>query len=243
MESLFFDIGLLVIIATILGYLAMVLRQPLLLAYVVGGMLLGPTGLWLWQQLATLGGRKLPAFSLIGNPEVIHTISVIGIVLLMFLVGLELDLKKVKQFGATIIGISLIQIVVTFLLAAGLGAVLGFSWVTNMYLAIGLVFSSTIVSVKYLSEHKDLSSLYGRIVVGVLLAQDLLAIFTLILIASIGATGTLSFLTLANVVIKLGWLLVLTIILAHYIFPLVFSVIARSQELLFLSGIALAFIF
>lgn len=243
METLFFDIGILVIIAAIFGYLASILKQPLLLAYIVGGILLGPTGLWLWRNMASLGGANLPSLSLVGNAEVINTISVIGIVLLLFLVGLELDLKKAKEFGTTIIAASLIQVLATFLLAAILGFVLGFPFVINLYLAIGLVFSSTIVSVKYLSESRDIASLHGRIVIGILLAQDLLAIFALILIASLGTTGTLSILSLAHVVIKLGWLLVLTVILGHYIFPLVFKVIARSQELLFLSGVALAFLF
>ncbi len=215
------DLTFIVIGAAIAGFIAKLIKQPLLTGYIFAGLI-----------LANLG--------LVHNSENVEFMARIGASLLLFLVGLEMKISDVKSVGKaaffTGIGQILITTLVGFLICIGLG----FQNTSALYIAIALTFSSTIIMIKLLSEKRELSSLYGKIVVGFLLVQDIFAILLLVVLAGISQNNFTVF-SLMAIVGKLIFLLFVTWYLAgRAMSKIVDSYIANSQELLFITSIAWA---
>ncbi|MBI2590582.1 MAG: cation:proton antiporter [Candidatus Blackburnbacteria bacterium] len=209
-------------LAAALGYVARIFRQPPLVGYIFAGLLLSLFGI-------VIDG---------GSESLYENMSTLGITFLLFLVGLELNLNELKTLGRVIAIGGLGQIVLTFTFAFLLGRSLGFSLLEALYIGLALTFCSTIIIIKLLSEKKDLASLYGKISVGVLLVQDLVAIIVLVLLSGFrgGNPGLETvILVLAKGILLLGGIW----IAAKFILTRVFDKIAQeSSELLFVSSIA-----
>ncbi|MFA4937349.1 MAG: cation:proton antiporter [Patescibacteria group bacterium] len=227
MDSFFTEIGLLIIIATIFGIIARFLKQPLILAYIAAGVVLGPQALGLIKQ-----------------PEFITSLSSFGIALLLFLVGVELNLVKLKAIRKPSLILGIGQVLFTAVFGYLIIRLFGFNPTTAIYIAIALTFSSTIIIVKLLSEQRTLDSLHGRLAVGMLLVQDFLAIFALIILAGLNQqSGATIPQALVGTIVK-GFILVLTaIIFSRWILPPLFNRLAKSDELLLLSSISWCFLF
>jgi Kef-type K+ transport system membrane component KefB/Trk K+ transport system NAD-binding subunit len=227
MESIFLEIGIIIIVAGLLAILAKALRQPRILAYIFTGIILGPLVL-----------------GIIKSAETMHNLATLGVTFLLFLVGLELDLRKLKEVGRVSVVIGLGQMIFT----TGIGFVLilafGFTSLQAIYISLAIAFSSTVIAVKLLSEKNELDSLYGRITVGFLLVQDLLAVLVLIFLAGFHKNAG-TFLTVDSLglaILKGTGLLVFIILVSKYILSHLFKFVARSSELLFLTSIGWCFI-
>ena len=131
MNNIFADIGIIIIIATLLAYLARLLRQPLIPAYILAGLFIGPFGLGLIKDI-----------------EFVKTISEIGIAFLLFVVGLELDIKKLKNIGAIATFGTLIQVGFLTFVGYSIGITLGFTPLNSVYIGLLIAFSSTMVVIK-----------------------------------------------------------------------------------------------
>lgn len=221
------EIALLVGVAAGLGIVAKFLKQPVVLAYLAAGLLLG------YFQL----------FDVQGN-EIFHILSELGIMFLLFLVGLEINYSSLRLVGKPAVIVGLSQIFFTAIIGWVLASWLGFSLIASLYIAIALTFSSTIIIVKLLSDKKDLNSLYGKISIGALLVQDFFAILLLIFLAGI-FEGEQA----ANWVMPMVWTLLkgiglfaVMLWLGRKIMPFIFNKIAHSQELLFLLSLAWVFL-
>jgi len=150
-SPLLLDIGLIILIATLLAYFARILRQPLLVAYVVAGVIIGPMGL-----------------GVITNPEDINTLAELGIAFLLFTVGLEIDFKRLRSVGpASLVG-ALIQMGATFALGFGIAILMGLEPLIGVYLGLLMAFSSTMIVAKLLVDRNEIKTLHGRIMIGVL---------------------------------------------------------------------------
>ena len=171
-SSLLFDLGLVIIAASAISLLMKLLRQPLVLGYVAGGVLIGPA-----------------VFQFVKNPTEIAVLSDLGIAFLLFVIGLELDFKKVRQVGVVFSMIGLLQVILTVAVGFAVGLIMGFNPLTSFYIALGVSFSSTMVVIKLLSDNKELESLHGELVLGIMLVQDVIAIFALSLLPSIQSIG------------------------------------------------------
>lgn len=229
MESVFFEISLSIIIATIFAVVARALRQPLILAYILAGVVIGPFG-----------------FHLITTPDILHGFSAFGVAFLLFLIGLELDINRLKEIGKTSAILGVGQIIFTAACSFALLKLFSVPNIPALYATIALTFSSTVIIVKLLSERKDQSSLYGRLSIGMLLVQDFVAIFLLIILAGIGdasATNIPISVELIYTLAKGALLFVFTALMSRYVLPPIFGFLARSDELLFLASIAWAFFF
>ena len=162
--SLLTDIGLGIIFAAGASHLARFLRQPLILGYVMGGVLLG----------THIG------FGLITNEASIELISEIGLILLLFIIGLEINLRDFLRMGKTMFVLSFVQFAVCALLGAGFFASLGYSVGGGnfdlLYLAVALSLSSTLIVVKLLNDKFETGTIAGRLTVGMLVLQDVWAI-------------------------------------------------------------------
>ena len=219
----FLNLGILIIIATGFAYIARLLKQPLIPAYILSGILLGPFGL-----------------ALINDAELIKTLSEIGIAFLLFVVGLELDVRKLKNIGVIASIGGLTQVLIVFTLGFIISLVLGFLYIEAIYLGIIVAFSSTMVVVKILADNREIDTLHGKIIIGILLMQDIISIFALSLLTTINNL-TASFIIYS--ILKALLLIILVVVFSKFIFPRVYKFAAKSGELLFLLSLATAFFF
>ncbi|OGM22903.1 hypothetical protein A2865_00605 [Candidatus Woesebacteria bacterium RIFCSPHIGHO2_01_FULL_39_17] len=217
----FSQIAILLSTAAIFGILVKRLRQPILIGYLFAGFLLAVTGL-------------------LKDNTLVEGLGKVGVALLLFLVGLEMNVRELPTVGKAAFYTGIGQIVFTFGVGMLLGILLGFNLVTSSYLAIAVSFSSTIIIVKLLSEKNALGSLYGKISVGFLLVQDFVAIVILIFLSGFGRGG-IEFADFSSLAIKALLLLATLWILSKKILPNLFEkYVANSSELLFIVSIAWA---
>ncbi|PIN87285.1 hypothetical protein COV19_00175 [Candidatus Woesearchaeota archaeon CG10_big_fil_rev_8_21_14_0_10_44_13] len=220
--DIFFQIGIMFIIATIGAYIAKLMKQPIIPVYIFAGILLGPI------------------LGLITGSDVIKTMSEIGIAFLLFIVGLELNINKLRDTGVAAIVMGVLQVILVALTGFWVAVMLGYGGIEAIYIGMILSFSSTMVVVKLLSDKGELETLHSRIVVGILLIQDVIALFALsTLITLKGISAAFILLSLA----KAAALIVLAYLSSKYLFPSIFKKAAESQELLLLLSLGICFLF
>jgi Kef-type K+ transport system membrane component KefB len=224
MTQPFDEFALLLIVTTVLGAIAVRLRQPILIAYIVVGILLGPAG-----------------FSLVSAHDQIDLLAQIGITVLLFVVGLKLDLRHIRHIGPVALATGLGQLSFTIVFGFFIVLALGKGWLEALYVAVALTFSSTIIIVKLLSDKRELDSLHGRIAVGFLIVQDLAVVIAMMVMSGLGGMGeeSVSGMTLVlTLLARLGGAALLLFILMRYVLPRIVDTLARSQELLMIFAIA-----
>lgn len=226
MENIFLEITVIICIATVICLIFRLLKQPLIFAYILTGILIGPFA------LLNFTGK-----------EALQFMAQFGITLLLFMVGLELKITDLKSVGKVSLLTGIGQIVFTSAIGFFICLALGFSVLVSLYVSIALTFSSTIIIVKLLSDKKDLNSLYGKISVGFLLVQDFFAIMFLIFLSGFNNVNgeSLSVLDFLITFIKGAILFGGVIYLSKSVFPKIVDIIAHSSEALFLFSLAWAF--
>lgn len=222
------ELAVIICIAAVLGIIARIFKQPLILAYIATGIIIG-----LMQTLFQ--------FFYIDGKDVFDLFSELGVMFLMFLIGLEMNYSSLKTVGKTSIVVGIGQVIFTFTIGLLIASALGFARINAAYIAMALTLSSTIIVVKLLSDSKTLNSLHGKISVGFLLVQDFFVIFILIILAGLENGEAFSLQTLAHTLFFGILLFGAMIAVGRNIFPYIFSKIARSQELLFITSIAWVF--
>lgn len=221
--SAFTTLGLAIALASIFGFFARTFRQPPFIGYLFAGIVLAIFGVFSST-----------------NSLLIENMAQLGVTLLLFLVGLEMSIKDIPKIGRVALLAGVAQIIATSVLAFLLSIFLGFSATPAFYFAVSLTFASTIIVVKLLSEKKDLSSLYGKIVIGVLLIQDFAAILILVFLSGF-REGTISPTVFLLVLIKGVFLLAIIYLLSKTLLQKFFDKVAAvSTELLFVTSIAWA---
>jgi len=226
MHDLIRDITLCILFAWAIGLAAHFFRQPLILAYLVAGFIIGPYGSG-WVK----------------SDESVATISELGLIFMLFMIGLEIDLKKIIRAGRVILIAAGAQLVTGCVLGAGfflaIGLKLGGGGFDALYLAVACALSSTVVIVKVLYEKRELDTLPGRITLGVLVIQDIFAILFLAVQPSLDnlqiGIVLLSFL-------RVGALVAIAFALSRYVLPALFHQIARQPELVMLGALAWCFL-
>lgn len=223
--NIFYEFSFILIIAAILGVVARLLKQPLIVAFIAVGILLGPAGL-------DIGITK----------EQMHLFAHMGISILLFLVGLKLDVKLIKSMGPVALATGLGQVLFTSAFGFCIALALGFSVIGSVYIAVALTFSSTIIIVKLLSDKKEIDSLHGRIAVGFLIVQDIVVVIALIILSAFGKDiEDIGIATqMVQVLIKGALLLAGLALLMKFVIPFMIEKLAQSQELLILFSIAWA---
>jgi Kef-type K+ transport system membrane component KefB/Trk K+ transport system NAD-binding subunit len=222
------DIGLCIVVATALAFLARWARQPLLLAYIAAGVVIGPIGL-----------------GLISDAGSIQALAEIGLVFLLFIVALEIDVRKLVESGRAAAIATVVQVTGCVLLAWGAALLLGFRGLPGLYLGVMAAFSSTMIVVKHLADRSELDTLPGRVILGILLAQDVLAVAALAIQPNLGgfSQGQSSpFLTLLFSLLKGVGLVGGAILAGRKILPLLLRSVATSPEILMVSGISWCFL-
>jgi Kef-type K+ transport system membrane component KefB len=219
----FIQFGLVLLVVLGVSVLMRVLKQPLIIGYIVSGIVVGPFFL-----------------NLIQGSETIQLFSEMGIAFLLFIVGLHLSPKVIKDVGKVSLVTGIGQILFTSILGYFIGILLGFPKITAIYIAIALTFSSTIIIMKLLSDKEALEKLYGKISIGFLLVQDLIAILILIIFSSLRNGGDAKGILILTLVKGIILIFVLFLI-SKYLLPKLSEFIAKSQEFLFLFAITWGF--
>ena len=230
MPSPFTELAAVLAIAAAAGAVGTLLRQPLIVSFIVAGILVGPSG-----------------FGLLRSTHELELLADVGIAVLLFVVGLKLDLMIIRTMGMVSAVTGIGQVVFTsvfgFLICLGLGL----AWIPSLYVAVALTFSSTIIIVKLLSDKREIDSLHGRIAVGFLIVQDIVVVLTMVALSALGAgTGggavgaeaiALEVLALLG---KVAAFLAAIAFAARFVLPAITARLARSPELLLTFAISWA---
>ena len=217
------DIAICIIAAWILAVLSQVARQPVLLAYLVAGFIIGPHG-----------------FEWITNIQNIRTISEIGLSLLLFMIGLEIDLKKMLSAGRVIMLTAAAQILGCVLLGWIVFGLIGpaENRLEALYLGVAAAMSSTVIIIKILYDKRELETLAGRVTLGVLVLQDIATILFLAIQPNLKnpAVGVLT-LAMGKVIL----LVAVAFLAGRFVLPPVFKLVARLPELVLVGAVAWCF--
>lgn len=222
-QSIFYQLSIVLVIAAAVSLVLRVFRQPLIIGYILTGIVVGPSLL-----------------GVIHNHEAFESFSQIGITLLLFVIGLGLNVGVIKDTGKPVF-------VIFASIVAGVGSLgmltatlLGFDIKAALVMATALLFSSTIIVVKALSDKKEQSRLYGQIAIGVLLVEDLAATIALLVVSTSSTTGTAP-LDFTVLLARGAFLAGVLILIGGYILPRLSRLFAASQELLYVFALAWAF--
>jgi Kef-type K+ transport system membrane component KefB len=222
--DIFTEMAVLLLMAAVVEALCMRLRQPLIVAFIAVGILVGPSVLG-W----------------VSANDQLDLLAKFGITLLLFIVGLKLDLHIIRTMGPVALATGLGQVVFTSVIGYLIAIVMGMPPISSLYVAVALTFSSTIIIVKLLSDKREVDTLHGRIALGFLIVQDLVVVLVMIGLNALGEAGGTSLSNAAlSVLLKGAAFIVVVALITRYILPHLLHVLSRSQELLVLFGIAWA---
>lgn len=220
----FFELSVILAIAALLGAVGLILRQPLIVMFIALGILVGPSVL-----------------NLVSSSQMIHLLADLGIALLLFVVGLKLDLSLIRSTGIIALMTGLGQVIFTSVIGYFIGIALGYDTITALYIAIALTFSSTIIIVKLLSDKKEIDSLHGQIAIGFLIVQDIVVVLLMIFLSALNTkSGDNPVLGIVQVLMTGAAIVAVIGLLMRFVIPRLVHYLARSQELLVLFSIAWA---
>ena len=216
---------MLLVLAAAAGFIGLLLRQPLIVAFIAVGLLVGPS-----------------ALDLVESKEEIELLAELGIAILLFLVGIKLDVNLVRSLGSVALITGLGQVAFTSIFGFLIGLALGFSPVESVYVAVALTFSSTIIIVKLLSDKREIDSLHGQVALGFLIVQDLVVVLAMIVLSAvgIGAAEEAAGAAILRLLLFSLLLLVGVILFVRYVAGPLTDRLAHSPELLLTFAIALA---
>jgi Kef-type K+ transport system membrane component KefB len=223
MDHVFAELSLVIVITAGVSLVMKLLKQPLILGYILAGLLVGPA-----------------VFDIIKAVEMFEAFSNIGIALLLFIIGLGMNVSELRKLGRVVVLTALASLITIGTIGFTASGLMGFSRTESVIIGLALFFSSTIIIIKILSDKKEQNRLHGQVAIGVILIEDLIATFALLFIVANEGGG----LELAEIGVLLGRgaLLMLGLIIASTrILPHVSKFMASSQELLFLFAISWGF--
>jgi Kef-type K+ transport system membrane component KefB len=226
--SAFYQLSALLVLAAAVGFVGLLLRQPMIVSFIAVGVLAGPSIL-----------------GIVSSAENIELLAELGIAVLLFLVGLKLDLKLIRTLGPVSVATGLGQVLFTAIVGFFICLALGLSPLVSVYVAVALTFSSTIIIVKLLSDKREVDALHGRIAIGFLIVQDLFVVLAMMVLSAYGL-GTQSgeeggALLRIGSVLAHGMVMLLGVgVFMRYLATPLVGKIAHSGELLVTFAIALA---
>lgn len=222
-SNIFAELSLVIVITAVVSLFMKLIHQPLILGYILAGLLVGPSLL-----------------GLIHSVETFEAFSAIGIALLLFIIGLGMNVSELRKLGKVVVLTALASFFTITTAGYATSSVMGFGRTESLLIGLALFFSSTIIIVKILSDKKEQNRLHGQVAIGVILVEDLVATFALLFVAA-GRNGGLQTSELVLLGGK-GILLMLGLIIANTkILPKVSRYMAKTQELLFLFAISWGF--
>lgn len=222
-ESIFGELSLIIVLTAVVSILMKLIKQPLILGYILAGLLAGPALL-----------------NLIHSTEMFDVFSSIGIALLLFIIGLGMNVNELKKMGRPALIIAGSCLVTMMTVGLAVGTLFNFSKTEAIITGLALFFSSTIIIVKILSDKKEQNRLHGQIAIGVILVDDIVATFALLFVVA-GKNGSIDLQEIALLLGKGALLVALLVFCSIKVLPKVSRYMAKTQELLFLSALSWGF--
>lgn len=226
----FTEIALLLVMAAVIGLVGTLARQPLIVSFIAVGLIAGPS-----------------ALDVVRSDEQIDLLSELGIAVLLFLVGIKLDVKLIRSLGVVSVMTGLGQVIFTAFFGYLIGLALGLDHVASVYVAVALTFSSTIIIVKLLSDKREIDALHGQIALGFLIVQDLVVVLAMIVLSAIGigapGHGGQEGGSVLMVLVSGLALVAAVILFVRFVANPLTERLARAPELLVIFAIALAAMF
>ncbi len=223
----FYRFAAILMLAAGCGAVGLLFRQPLIVTFIAVGIGVGPAGL----------GLTAPG-------DGVELLANMGIAVLLFLVGLRLDVQAIRSMGRVALTVGLGQVLLSFVLGFAICLAMGMQTIPAAYVAVALTFSSTIIIVKLLSDKREIDALHGRISVGILIVQDIIVILVMIGLSALGTPEQGANPVVNGLLIIGKGIVFLTgiALLMRYVLPRLANWLARSQELLILFAIAWALV-
>ncbi len=220
----FYEFAAILAVAALIGFIGRKLHQPLIVSFIAVGLLVGPYGIDLLRSI-----------------EQVELLSEMGITVLLFVVGLKLDVTLIRSTGRVAVFSGLGQVIFTSVFGYFICIALGFEPVVSIYIAVALTFSSTIIIVKLLSDKKEIQSLHGQISIGFLIVQDIVVVLAMIVLSAMGTpTGFTIWQEIIVVAAKGIAMLLMIFLLMQYVLDRITAAMARSPELLVLFSVTWA---
>ncbi len=224
LPDIFTEMAVLLLLAAAVGAIGVRLKQPLIVAFIAVGIMTGPSVLG-W----------------VSSNDQIDLLAKFGITLLLFVVGLKLDLHIIRTMGPVALATGIGQVIFTSVIGYLIALALGMMPMAALYVAVALTFSSTIIIVKLLSDKREVDTLHGRIALGFLIVQDLFVVLVMIGLNALNGNSDASVTQVALAVLTKGIaFLVVVALITRYLMPRLLHLLSHSQELLVLFGIAWA---
>ncbi|MCU7494150.1 MAG: cation:proton antiporter [Ignavibacteria bacterium] len=222
------DLAIVMIIAGVVTIIFHRLKQPVVLGYIIAGMIIGP---------------YTPPFSLIHDEATINTLAELGIVFLLFSLGLEFSFRKLISVGSTALIAALSEIILMIWLGFQIGGFFGWGFMNSLFLGAILSVSSTTIIIKTLDDLNMKHELFARQIFGILIFEDILAIGMIALLSAVGTTGSISVDAIFFTVGKLAVFMVVSLVLGILLVPRLLDYVARfeSREMLLITVLALCF--
>jgi Kef-type K+ transport system membrane component KefB len=222
--TLFSEISLLIAFSAIIALVMRLLRQPLIIGHIITGILIGPNVL-----------------GLVSSVDTIDVFAKIGIALLLFIIGLGLNPKVILEVGRPAIVVGGLQMIGTTVVGIASSLLLDFTTVESVMFGLATSFSSTIIILKVLSDRHEQTRLFGKVTIGILLIQDIVAAFILLIVTAQGKNTGFDIGQLAILVAKGMLIGVPLMLVGTYVLPRMQRLVAGSQEFLFLFAIGWGF--
>ncbi len=227
-SSIVADFAVIMVIAGTVFYIFHKLKQPTILGYLIAGVIIGP---------------YTPPFSLVSNLDVLGAVADLGVILLLFGIGLQFPLSKLRTVGKVSIGVAAIEITLMLLLSFGIGRLLGWTLVDSLFLGTALASSSTVIIAKVLGDMGKLQEPPALVMLGVLVIEDLIVVGLLAVITSTVDAGSMNFSTIAWLIVKILAFVFGTLAVGILVVPRIINNIVKigNNELLILIVLGLCF--
>ena len=222
------DLAVVMLMAGIVTVLFRRLRQPVVLGYILAGVLIGP--------------NVLPS-PLITSDESVQTLAELGVVFLLFHIGLEFNFRKIKRIGSTAFIVAPLETAVMFFLGYEIGKIFGWANMDCVYLGAIMMISSTTIIAKTLSEQGKTHEKFAEVIFGILIAEDIIAILLIAILSGVATTGELQWGSAMSIILRLTIFLVAIIVLGLLVVPRLMNAIGRfkSDETLLVTVLGLCF--
>ncbi len=223
------DLAVLMIVAAIVALIFRRLKQPIVVGYLIAGMIIGP---------------YTPPFSLITHIDILNIFAEIGVILLLFTVGLEFPIGKLKSIGRVIIGVSAVEIVLMLFVSWAIGAwLLKWPFYDTVFLGAALASSSTTIIAKVLGDMGKIKETPSIIMLGILVVEDVVVVIILAMLQNVAAANAISFSSVSVLVLKLVAFIGGTLTIGFFVLPRTIDRVAMldSRELLYILMLGLCF--
>jgi CPA2 family monovalent cation:H+ antiporter-2 len=223
------DLAVVMVIASVVAFIFYKLKQPLVIGYLIAGVIIGP---------------YLLPFKIIQQTEFLSVFAEIGVVLLLFTVGLEFPINKLRSIGRVVIGVSIIEMVVMFTISWAVGYFLGWGFYDTLFLGAALASSSTTIIVKVLGDMGRIKEVSATIMLGILVVEDIIVVIMLAMLQSVAVTSAISAASTLWLILKLVVFIGGTLVIGGFFVPKLLDRFSKvNKELLSILMLGVCFIF